>query len=89
MGFLLDLDRAPDEAISQFCVHSNCVVVWPELVGSHMQPLSPSDNYNRDSDNGNTHVNENTPPVGRTRNVVNSAIVAALGKWGNYGLWQR
>ena len=89
MGFMLDLDRALDEAMSLFCVTHDCLVVWPELVASHRQPLSPVGNHDRDSDTGNSHDNDNTPPTGFTRNVENSAIVAALEKWSDHGLWQR
>lgn len=89
MTYMLDLDQAVDETMSQFCGQIDCIIVWPELIGSHKQARDSNDVYQKDSDTGNPGPGSENPEKGGTRNVVNSAIEAALEKWGAKGPLQR
>ena len=86
MGFLSDVDKAVDEAMSQYCGQGDCIVVWPELIGSHRPAGGLVGGINKDSDTGHEGLGEYREE-GSTGNVVNSAILAALDKWGPKGPW--
>ena len=79
MGFLSDVDNAGDEATSQYCGQGDCIVVWPELIGSHRPAGGLVGGINKVSDTGNRGEYREE---GSSGNVVNSAILAALNKWG-------
>lgn len=77
MGWLLDVNEPTDFAVSKFCAHHKCIIVWPELIGSHKATGSNS----RDSNIGN-HTGEYREQ-GKTRNIVNSAILDMLNRMGH------
>lgn len=91
MGYMVDIDRAVDEAMSSFCDHSDCIVVWPELIGSHKPAGSLTGDRYKDSDTGNSNPNPSEQgeyrEKGTSGHVVNSAILAALERWGPKGPW--
>ncbi|KAL9634829.1 MAG: hypothetical protein Q9164_003844 [Protoblastenia rupestris] len=79
LGWLLDVDDPVDFAMSSWCQQRDCVVVWPELIGSH----KAAGTHRKDTDIGHIGgwVNE-TRVVGETRNVKHSAILDMLDKVG-------
>lgn len=93
MGYMVDVDRAVDEAMSSFCDHNDCILVWPGLIGSHKAASSLNDNQNKDSDTGNANPVSTSDGQGEYRekgttvNVANSAILAALELWGTKRPW--
>ena len=76
LGFLLDVSDPVDFAISRYCEHYDCIVVWPELIGSHKS----AGRYQKDSDIG--HENEENEgsirEKGETPHILNSAILDTL-----------
>ncbi len=77
MGWLFDLDLAPDMAISKFCEHHVCITIWPELIGEH-KSAGPRFRDSSISD----HTGE-FRQKGETRNIRNSAILDMLSRVGH------
>lgn len=76
MGFLLDLDEPMDFALSSYCGRYRCIVVWPQLIGEHKPAGSfAKDSNMRASDDG-------FRAEGNTRNIVHSAILDMLRRFG-------
>lgn len=90
---MVDVDRPVDLVMSSFCVHSDCIVVWPELIGSHKPAGSLIGDRYKDSDTRNPHSDPNSNDQaeyrekGTSGKIVNSAILAALENWGPKGPW--
>lgn len=87
MGFMVDVDKAVDLSMSQFCETHDCIVVWPELIGNHKPAGGMVGGINKDSDIGHAGQGEYREQ-GSSGSVVNSAIMAAMEKWGPKGPWQ-
>lgn len=93
MGYMVDVDRAVEEAMSSFCDHNDCILVWPGLIGSHKAAGGLNVNRNKDSDTGNVNAVSSSDGQGEYRekgttgNVANSAILAALELWGTKRPW--
>lgn len=94
MGYMVDVDRAVDLIMSSFCDHNDCILVWPELIGSHKPAGSLTGARNKDSDTGIPNPNTDTAGQGEYRekgtsgHIVNSAIQAALELWGPKRPWE-
>ncbi|KAL9621848.1 MAG: hypothetical protein Q9204_008082, partial [Flavoplaca sp. TL-2023a] len=77
MGWLLDVRDPTDFAVSSYCGHFRCIAVWPELIGTH-KPAGPQtkDSSIQSTDGGGFREK------GVTRNVVHSAILDMLARFG-------
>ncbi|KAL9026022.1 MAG: hypothetical protein Q9180_007553 [Flavoplaca navasiana] len=77
MGWLLDVRDPTDFAVSSYCGHFRCIAVWPELIGTH-KPAGPQtkDSSIQSTDNGGFREK------GETRNIVHSAILDMLARFG-------
>ena len=83
-AYLQDLDEPTDYAMSKWCGPNNCVVVWPELFGSFRPPGGPR--KGSDNDAGRAAETEDLEK-GWTRNIVNSATVDVVEKFGRKAPW--
>lgn len=53
LNWLIDVDRSVDLALSLYYQHNVCLVVMPELIGSHKPASGLTCGINKDSDTGN------------------------------------
>lgn len=83
LGWLLDVSAPVDVAMSQYCEYNPCIVVWPELIGSYR----PAGGNAKGSDNRPDSEQGEVLEKGWTRNVVHSATVEVLEKYGHHGPW--
>ena len=76
-AWLQDTDTHVDEAMSEWCVHSDCIAVWPTLFGSFQSPGTRTE-----SDNDPSRLVEDEIKEYKTPGIVHSATVDVLQKLG-------